>query len=75
MYPEDAAARQVSGEMLLGCMLVKPVVHPMMYLPEGKPILPADDRESVYLPAGVSWYDWQTGEKYAGEQSVTISAD
>ncbi len=74
MYPKDETARQVSGEMLLGCLLVKPVVHPMMYLPEGKPIHPVNDTEEVYLPAGPCWYDWRNGAKYAGGQTVTVHA-
>lgn len=26
----------------------------------------------VYLPAGVDWYDYFTGEKYSGGQSITM---
>lgn len=74
MFPQDAALRQVDDEMLLGDLLVKPVTHPMEYLPAGKRIEPVDDTERVYLPAGVDWYDGETGARYPGGQTITLHA-
>lgn len=32
------------------------------------------ETRSVYLPAGASWYDWHTGARYEGGQTVTVPA-
>ena len=75
IFPEDAALLQVDDEMMLGGqLLVKPVTRPHEYLPEGKPIQPVDDTESVYLPAGAAWYAWETGEALPGGQTIRVSA-
>jgi len=30
--------------------------------------------KNVFLPAGSAWYDWRTGERYEGGQTVTVAA-
>ena len=61
--------------MLLGdTLLVKPITRPMMYLPHSAPIENPDEWECVYLPAGHDWYDLNTGEHYAGGQTVRVHA-
>ena len=61
-YPEDAEARAVDDQYLLGAdLLVAPVVE------EG-----ATGR-SVYLPAG-TWYHLWSGEPYQGGQRITVEA-
>lgn len=75
VFDRDAALRSVDDEMLLGdAVLVKPVTHPMEYLPEGKKIEPVDDRERVYLPSGTDWFLWESPEQYAGGQNITVPA-
>ena len=74
MYPEDACLRKIDDQMLLGDLLVKPVTHPMYHLPEGKQMDPVDETETVYLPSGSDWYDWETNAYYAGGQTITVSA-
>ncbi|NLD82818.1 MAG: DUF5110 domain-containing protein, partial [Clostridiales bacterium] len=75
VFPQDAALLQVDDEMMLGGqLLVKPVTRPHEYLPEGKPIQPVDDTESVYLPAGAAWYAWEQGEALPGGQTIHVSA-
>lgn len=74
MYPEDTVLRKIEDEMLLGDLLVKPVTHPMYYLPNGKAVESIDETETVFLPVGNSWYDWETGKEYAGGQTITVSA-
>lgn len=74
MFPEDPAARQINDEMLLGDLLVKPVVHPVLFLPGGNAVSPVDETETVYLPEGSSWYAWDTKKLYAGGQTVSVQA-
>ena len=74
-FPQDLRLRQIDDEMLLGSgILVKPVTHPMEYLPKGKKMDPVDDRECVYLPAGSNWYAFESGERFEGGQTVTVHA-
>ena len=75
MFPNDENLRTVNDEMLLGdSLLVKPVTRPMEYLPNAQKIEKPDDIEAVYLPAGYDWYEWETGERYAGGQTVRVHA-
>ncbi len=74
MFPDDVHSRCVDDEMMLGNLLVKPVVHPMMYLPGGRPISRFDDTETVYLPSGSAWYAWNTDQRYAGGQILSVHA-
>ncbi|MBR3740265.1 MAG: DUF5110 domain-containing protein [Clostridia bacterium] len=74
-FPDDPILRTINDEMLLGdSLLIKPVTHPMEYLPNAQKIEQPDDTETVYLPAGCDWYAWETGEKYMGGQTVQIHA-
>ena len=74
-FPDDPCLTRVDDQMLLGgALLIKPVTRPMEFLPEGRPVEAYDDAVSVYLPQGADWYDWNSGEKYAGGQSVTVRA-
>jgi len=75
VYSGDTALRQVNDQLLLGdCLLVKPVVRPMLYGPGGVPIPGGDDTETVTLPKGHDWYDLHTGRRYAGGQVITVHA-
>lgn len=61
-YPNDLKARDVNDEYLYGsAFLVAPVTE-----------FKARSR-SVYLPAGTTWYDFETGKAHAG--GTTIKAD
>ncbi len=60
-YPDDAAVAGMDDEFLFGDdLLAAPVLH------EG------DTKRSVYLPKG-DWYDYRTGRKYEGGQSIQLS--
>ncbi len=74
-FAQDARLRQIDDEMLLGdAVLVRPVTHPMEYLPGGKKLAETDDTVSVYLPAGTSWYRWDAGDAIHGGQTVRVHA-
>ena len=62
-YPNDLKARNVNDEYLYGsAFLVAPVTS-----------FKARSRE-VYLPAGTTWYDFQTGQAHAGGQTIKADA-
>ena len=51
VFPEDAALRACNDLMLLGdSLLIRPVTHPMYYLPGGAAIPETDDTVEVLLP-------------------------
>ncbi len=62
-FPDDARARELRDQYLFGrAFLVAPVYQ---YQARSRP---------VYLPAGADWYDFHTGVKSAGGQSIDVSA-
>ncbi|MDO4647153.1 MAG: glycoside hydrolase family 31 protein [Eubacteriales bacterium] len=71
-FPEDENAAGSDEAFLLGkAFLVYPVTEPMLYGPKGEKL----QKENVwkcYLPKGTDWYDFFTGQKYAGGQTVLV---
>ena len=62
-FPDDATARDVADEYLFGpAFLVAPVTK---FKAASRP---------VYLPAGTSWIDFETGTRHAGGQTITAAA-
>jgi alpha-D-xyloside xylohydrolase len=62
-FPNDLKARDVNDEYLYGsAFLVAPVTS-----------FKARSRE-VYLPAGATWYDFETGKAHAGGQTIKADA-
>ncbi len=62
-FPDDPRCLDENDDMLLGgALLVAPVVEP------GATV------RQVYLPTGMRWFDWWTGESFDGGQTVTCSA-
>ena len=75
IFPEDDSLRQVDDQMLLGdYLLVKPVTHPMYYLPDSRPIPQTNEQVNVRLPSGHTWYNLYTGTSHDGGQTITVSA-
>lgn len=59
-YPDDFQVRTISNEYLMGdSLLVAPVVA-------------GETNRSIYLPAG-DWYDFWTGEKHHGKQTIELN--
>jgi alpha-glucosidase len=60
---DDPNTRDQSFEYMVGpWLLVAPVYR------EG------ERQRAVYLPSGAEWYDWHSGERYAGGQTVVLDA-
>src|SRR5690606_15660069 len=62
-FPDDLRARDIATQYMFGpALLVNPVYEPG-----------ARSRE-IYLPAGSDWYDFHSGEKYAGGRTIDAAA-
>ncbi|MDD7643282.1 MAG: glycoside hydrolase family 31 protein, partial [bacterium] len=73
-FPSDRKAVRLATQFMFGkSLLVCPVLKPMYYEAESKE-LQTDKTWKVYLPEGTDWYDFETGERYAGGQEVQADA-
>lgn len=62
-FPFDSGARQISDQFLFGpALLINPVTN------EGAL------RRPLYLPARSDWFDFWTGKRVAGHQTITMEA-
>ena len=62
-FPDDPRCYEENDDFLLGgALLVAPVVEP------------GRRARTVYLPQGAGWYDFWSGERFAGGQEVTLPA-
>lgn len=75
-FPEDKKAVNCADEYMFGpSLLVCPVTEPMYYTVGSVPVENPVRTRTVYLPAGTSWYDLRTNEKYEGGQEITVKAE
>lgn len=70
-FPRDKKVYDMGDEYLFGrSLLVAPVTKPM-YVSEDRQVdLTNTGTKQVYLPAGTEWYDFWTGERLQGAQTV-----
>lgn len=70
-FPEDPEALAMDDEFLFGRdLLVCPVLEPMCYGPESRPVAAPPRTRRCYLPRGTAWRDFWTGETYDGGQWI-----
>ena len=62
-FPDDPKCLEDSGDMMLGASLLVAAV-----------VEPGATTRDVYLPAGICWFDYWSGEIFAGGQTVTRQA-
>jgi len=75
-FRSDPATYDISDQFMFGpALLVNPVTKPMYYGPNSAPLTGVEKTRPVYLPAGSDWYDFWTGERYAGGQTLIAHAD
>jgi alpha-D-xyloside xylohydrolase len=73
-FRSDPDTYEIGDQFMLGpCLLVNPVTQPMYYQAQSSPLDGVDKSRSVYLPKGADWYDFWTGKRYSGGQ--TLCAD
>ena len=78
-FAQDKKALDINDEYLIGkAILVSPVTTPMYWKPvvNGKDTTMVEDfsivkSKEVYLPSGSDWFDFWTGEKHKGGQTVS----
>ncbi len=69
-FSKDKQALDINDQYMFGkSLLVCPVTKPM-YSAGGKEDFSAVRTRELYLPGGADWYDFWTGEKYTGGQTV-----
>lgn len=74
-FVDDTIACQVHDQYMFGkSLLVCPVVRPMYYDTDSKPMDLEDFTITVYLPKETDWYDFWSGKKYHGGQHITVPA-
>ncbi len=54
--------------------LVNPVTEPMYFTAGSQVIEAAPRTRPIYLPIGSDWYDFWTGQRYAGGQTLDADA-
>ena len=75
-FRHDPQTYDVGDQYMFGpAFLVNPVTEPMYYLSGSRPLADVEKARDVYLPAGADWYDFWTGERYAGGQTVRAKAE
>lgn len=68
----EALAQRADSYLFGDAFLVSPVTTAMYYEGADTPLADVPKEKRVYLPAGTDWYDFWTGTKYAGGQTVTV---
>ena len=75
-FPEDAAALEVTDAFMFGSsLLVCPITEPMYYGHNSVALEVQEKGRWVYLPQGCDWYDFYTGARYTGGQTIFAQAD
>jgi len=73
-FPKDKLVLDINDQYLFGkSLLVCPVTNPM-YSTGGKEDFSSVRTRELYLPAGADWYDFWTGQKYTGGQTLKKEA-
>lgn len=74
-FRTDSEALDVKTQYMFGpAFMVCPVTTPMYYGPESEKIVNKDKTRQVYLPKQSDWYDFWTGERLEGGQTVISEA-
>lgn len=74
-FRNDPNTYDIDDQFLFGAAaLVNPVTQPMYYGVGSQPLEGIDRTRPVYLPAGCDWYDFWTGARYTGGQTITADA-
>lgn len=74
-YPEEREVWNITDQYLFGDgVMVCPVLHPMYFDRDSKPINGQSHIRKVYLPKGNGWYDYWTNTYYEGGQWIEADA-
>jgi alpha-D-xyloside xylohydrolase len=74
-FRHDPATYNISDQFMFGpALLVNPVTQPMYYGVNSTPLQGVAKTRPVYLPTGSDWYDFWTGVRYSGGQTLLAEA-
>ena len=74
-FRADPLTYDIRDQYLFGpALMVNPVTRPMLYAAGSQPLNGNPQTRPIYLPAGADWYDFWTGHKYAGGQTIQADA-
>ncbi len=74
-FPDDTATHTIDDQFIVGSsLLVCPVIHPMYYARESRPLENIAKSRPVYLPADTLWYDFWTEKLHTGGHHHEASA-
>lgn len=74
-FPDDPAVHDLKDQFMFGpAFLVCPVTTPMYYGPGSAALTDVPQTRPVYLPVGTDWYDFWTGRRHAGGQTLVADA-
>lgn len=75
-FPQDKNVWDIKDQYMFGdSIMVCPVTTPMYYEKDNNKLENIEKIRRVYLPKGTDWYNYYTGEKYAGGQYINVAAD
>ena len=75
-FRHDPKVYDIDDQFMFGpAFLVNPVTTPMYYDRESVKLEGVPKTRSVYLPAGVDWYDFWTEQRFNGGQRIEAKAD
>jgi alpha-D-xyloside xylohydrolase len=74
-FRHDPSTYDIDDEYMFGpAFLVCPVTKPMYFAANSTPLEEVEKTRSVYLPSGSDWYDFWTGKRYVGGQTIAADA-
>jgi len=74
-FRSDPQVYDIRDQFMFGpALMVCPVTEPMYYGPDSTPLDDQPRHRKVYLPTGCDWYDFWTGKRYAGGQTLWVEA-
>ena len=74
-FRADRATYDVDDQFMFGpAFLDNPVTKPTYYAAESAVIEGVSKTREVYLPNGADWYDFWTGQRYSGGQTICADA-
>lgn len=74
-FMNDSSVFSINDQYMFGhSFMVCPVVKPMYFYPNNVRINSSDSLRQVYLPKGTEWFDFWTGRKFGGGQTIEADA-
>ncbi len=74
-YADDEKACEIKDQFMFGDILVCPVTEAMYYGVNSLELQNVNRVRKVYLPKGNEWYNYYTGKKYDGGQTIEVEVD